>query len=190
MSHLWVRGRLFPDSFVAAPSVPPSEHSLVLKQENFIKSRTGTPVLLDQLVSSRFFMVLFCIIFHGMEHGTPRAQGNVFTPPLDFSIRVLESDALFSNLFIQVELSNYLYESLCSVPNIRIYGPMPSRTFQRAALCSFNVEGIHPTDIATLLDQQVCCKNKYGFLTFIFCEFCIIKAGIDAVGIENLGTNL
>ncbi|XP_057505303.1 cysteine desulfurase 1, chloroplastic-like isoform X2 [Actinidia eriantha] len=54
----------------------------------------------------------------------------------------------------EVELSNYLYESLLSVPNIRIYGPKPSQTVGRAALCSFNVEDIHPTDIATFLDQQ------------------------------------
>lgn len=54
----------------------------------------------------------------------------------------------------EVELSNYLYESLRSVPGIRIYGPVPSQTVPRAALCSFNIEDIHPTDIATFLDQQ------------------------------------
>ncbi|XP_065877389.1 cysteine desulfurase 1, chloroplastic [Euphorbia lathyris] len=53
----------------------------------------------------------------------------------------------------EMELANYLYESLCSVPGVRIYGPKPSDV-QRAALCSFNVENIHPTDIATFLDQQ------------------------------------
>lgn len=57
---------------------------------------------------------------------------------------------------LQVDLANHLYESLRSVPNVRIYGPAPSQTVTRAALCSFNVEGIHPTDIATFLDQQVC----------------------------------
>ncbi|KAG5525362.1 hypothetical protein RHGRI_031886 [Rhododendron griersonianum] len=57
-------------------------------------------------------------------------------------------------LRLEVELSNYLYESLRSVPNIRIYGPVPSQTVRRAALCSFNVKDIHPTDIATFLDQQ------------------------------------
>ena len=56
---------------------------------------------------------------------------------------------------IHVELANYLYNSLRSVPNIRIYGPEPSRVFKRAALCSFNVEDVHPTDVATFLDQQV-----------------------------------
>lgn len=55
----------------------------------------------------------------------------------------------------QVELSNYLYNSLFSVPSVRIYGPRPSKEENRAALCSFNVEDVHPTDIATFLDQQV-----------------------------------
>nr|KJB83590.1 hypothetical protein B456_013G254300 [Gossypium raimondii] len=55
----------------------------------------------------------------------------------------------------EMELANYLYEKLCSVPNIRIYGPKPSDDIHRAALCSFNIENIHPTDIATFLDQQV-----------------------------------
>lgn len=59
-----------------------------------------------------------------------------------------------SNL-VQVELANYLYERLQTAPNIRIYGPRPSESVTRAALCSFNVENIHPTDIATFLDQQV-----------------------------------
>ncbi|CAH1440352.1 unnamed protein product [Lactuca virosa] len=54
----------------------------------------------------------------------------------------------------EVELGNYLYENLHTVPGVRIYGPAPSQTVDRAALCSFNVEGLHPTDIATFLDQQ------------------------------------
>lgn len=54
----------------------------------------------------------------------------------------------------EIDLSNYLYESLRTVPGVRIYGPAPSQTVHRAALCSFNVEGLHPTDIATFLDQQ------------------------------------
>ncbi|KAA3485859.1 cysteine desulfurase 1, chloroplastic isoform X2 [Gossypium australe] len=54
----------------------------------------------------------------------------------------------------EMELANYLFEKLCTVPNIRIYGPKPSDDIHRAALCSFNIENIHPTDIATFLDQQ------------------------------------
>ncbi|KAK4741960.1 hypothetical protein SAY87_025548 [Trapa incisa] len=54
----------------------------------------------------------------------------------------------------EVELANYLYGRLESVPSIRIYGPKPSESITRSALCSFNVKNIHPTDIATFLDQQ------------------------------------
>jgi cysteine desulfurase / selenocysteine lyase len=61
----------------------------------------------------------------------------------------------FSLLCTQKELATYLYEKLISVPNVRIYGPSPSQTGHRAPLCSFNVENVHPTDIAEILDLQV-----------------------------------
>ncbi|PKI57804.1 hypothetical protein CRG98_021871 [Punica granatum] len=54
----------------------------------------------------------------------------------------------------EVELAHYLYERLQSVSDVRIYGPKPSESITRAALCAFNVENIHATDIATFLDQQ------------------------------------
>ncbi|CAN4096060.1 unnamed protein product [Withania somnifera] len=54
----------------------------------------------------------------------------------------------------EMELGSYLYDCLSSVSDVRIYGPAPSQTVKRAALCSFNVKGVHPTDIATFLDQQ------------------------------------
>lgn len=41
---------------------------------------------------------------------------------------------------------------LSTVTNVTIYGPNPCRG--RAALCSFNVDGLHATDISTLLDQE------------------------------------
>ncbi|XP_078445353.1 chloroplastic NIFS-like cysteine desulfurase [Wolffia australiana] len=54
----------------------------------------------------------------------------------------------------ELELVSYLYHSLQAVPKVRIYGPAPSATGRQAPLCAFNVENIHPTDIATLLDGQ------------------------------------
>ena len=57
--------------------------------------------------------------------------------------------------WLQLELANYLYDSLLTIPNIHVYGPAPSETNQRGALCSFNVEKLHATDIATILDEMV-----------------------------------
>ncbi|KAJ1273836.1 hypothetical protein BS78_05G015600 [Paspalum vaginatum] len=52
------------------------------------------------------------------------------------------------------ELGTYLYKSLISVPKVQIYGPALSQADHRAPLCSFNVENVHPTDIAEILDLQ------------------------------------
>jgi len=41
---------------------------------------------------------------------------------------------------------------LTAVPGVTVYGPPSSRG--RAALCSFNVEGLHATDVSTLLDHS------------------------------------
>jgi cysteine desulfurase/selenocysteine lyase len=42
---------------------------------------------------------------------------------------------------------------LRSINGLRIYGPSPDAAQGRAALATFNVEGIHPTDISTILDS-------------------------------------
>ncbi|KAL4859715.1 Cysteine desulfurase 1 [Chlorella vulgaris] len=50
------------------------------------------------------------------------------------------------------ELGAYLYAKLRRIDRVRIYGPSPEAAQGRAALATFNVEGIHPTDISTILD--------------------------------------
>ena len=53
------------------------------------------------------------------------------------------------------ELGAYLHEKLSAVDGVRVYGPPPAADGSgRAALCAFNVDGIHPSDLATLLDQE------------------------------------
>ena len=47
---------------------------------------------------------------------------------------------------------------LSAVDGVEIYGPPPS--VGRAALCSFNVEGLHATDVSTLLDQSGSCALR------------------------------
>lgn len=37
---------------------------------------------------------------------------------------------------------------------MRIYGPAPDAAQGRAALATFNVEGLHPTDLSTILDTS------------------------------------
>ncbi len=49
------------------------------------------------------------------------------------------------------ELAAYALERLAEVPGIVTYGPPPER---RAGIVSFNVEGIHPHDVAQVLDGE------------------------------------
>ncbi|KAI3943067.1 hypothetical protein MKW92_018383 [Papaver armeniacum] len=68
----------------------------------------------------------------------------------------------------EIELADYLYKSLRSIPNIRIYGPAPSRTVRRAALCAFNIDfsafdvDANATDIVIYLDSQHAVATQSG----------------------------
>ncbi|HEY2940290.1 MAG TPA: cysteine desulfurase [Gaiellaceae bacterium] len=49
------------------------------------------------------------------------------------------------------ELTTYALERLADLPGVITYGPPPDR---RAGIISFNVEGIHPHDVAQVLDSE------------------------------------
>lgn len=51
------------------------------------------------------------------------------------------------------DLAAHLWDSLAAVPGVTLYGPAPTAPRGRAALATFNVEGLHATDISTLLDD-------------------------------------
>nr|CAB3446470.1 unnamed protein product [Digitaria exilis] len=85
------------------------------------------------------------------EAGTPAIGEAIgFGAPIDY-LSCIGMDQIHE---YEKELATYLYESLLSVPNVRIYGPAPSQTDHRAPLCSFNVDNVHATDIAEILDLQ------------------------------------
>jgi cysteine desulfurase/selenocysteine lyase len=50
------------------------------------------------------------------------------------------------------EIGGYLYERLAALDKVTIYGPPPNVKRGRASLASFNVGGLHATDVSTLLD--------------------------------------
>jgi cysteine desulfurase/selenocysteine lyase len=56
----------------------------------------------------------------------------------------------------ELEITEYAYEALSEVDGLTVYGPPPSR---RAGVISFELEGIHPHDLATIADRdQVCLR--------------------------------
>jgi cysteine desulfurase / selenocysteine lyase len=89
---------------------------------------------------------------HKFEAGTP-AIGEAIA--LGRAVDYLMGLGMETIHAYEEELTAYLFKKLEQIPNLRIYGPKPNAMGQgRAALASFNVEGIHASDLATLLDHE------------------------------------
>jgi len=83
---------------------------------------------------------------HKFEAGTPNIAGGIaFGVALDYMNNIgFENIANYEN-----HLLEYSTEQLLKIEGMRIYGPTDNKT----AVISFNVSGIHPYDIGTILDK-------------------------------------
>ena len=86
---------------------------------------------------------------HNFEAGTP-AIGEAIA--LGAAVDYLSSIGMDKIHSYEQELTTYLVEKLAEIPQLRIYGPAIGK--ERAALAAFNVEGIHGSDLSTLLDHE------------------------------------
>jgi cysteine desulfurase/selenocysteine lyase len=85
---------------------------------------------------------------HKFEAGTaPMAEAVGFGAAIDY-LSNIGFDAIEAH---EHELAAYALERLADIPGITLYGP-PAR--RRAGIVSFNIEGIHPHDVAQILDMQ------------------------------------
>jgi cysteine desulfurase/selenocysteine lyase len=83
---------------------------------------------------------------HKFEAGTsPMAEAVGLAAAIDF-LEDIGFEAIEEH---ERELVVYALERLADVPGITLYGPPPER---RAGIVSFNVEGVHPHDVAQILD--------------------------------------
>jgi cysteine desulfurase/selenocysteine lyase len=106
-----------------------------------------------EMISEVFFDHFTCgELPHKFEAGTPAiGEAIALGAAIDY-LTALGMDKIHA---YEEELTAYLFKKLGQIPNLRIYGPQPNYKGQgRAALASFNVEGIHASDLATLLDQD------------------------------------
>jgi len=86
---------------------------------------------------------------HKFEAGTPNAGGAVgLAAAMDF-LDGIGHDALWQH---EQMLTRYGLERLNEVPGLRMFGP--GDVEERTAVFSFEIEGMHPHDIATVLDSQ------------------------------------
>jgi cysteine desulfurase/selenocysteine lyase len=82
------------------------------------------------------------------EAGTqPIAEAVGFGAAIDYVMEV----GLEAIEHHEQELAAYALERLAELPWVKTYGPPPDR---RAGIVSFNVDGIHPHDVAQILDGE------------------------------------
>jgi len=99
----------------------------------------------------------------GLESSTyapPPSRFEAGTPPiteaigLGAAIDYLNELGMASVHEYEKSLGGYLYAKLAEIPGLTLYGPSPSTCPDRAALVAFNHESVHPSDLATFLDQE------------------------------------
>ena len=68
------------------------------------------------------------------------------------AIEYLENIGMDNVHAIEKELVKYTYEKLSELPYVKIYGT--SDVDKRCGIISFNIDGVHPHDAASILDSH------------------------------------
>jgi cysteine desulfurase/selenocysteine lyase len=101
-----------------------------------------------EMISSVSFDVptTFNVPPYKFEAGTPHISGAI---ALGAAIKWMESVGLENIAAHELALTKYAHEKLLQIEGLRIYGTAENK----AGVVSFLVEGTHPSDLGTLLDQ-------------------------------------
>ncbi|MFW5850521.1 MAG: aminotransferase class V-fold PLP-dependent enzyme [Spirochaetota bacterium] len=83
------------------------------------------------------------------ETGTPNISGAI---GLGAAVDYLSSVGMERIAAHEEEVLDYAVERLSAVDNVTLYGPRDVR--QRGGILSFNVEGVHPHDVGSILDGE------------------------------------
>jgi len=101
----------------------------------------------EMIAEVTFEKTTYADLPHKFEAGTPNIAGGIaFGAAIDY----MNSVGFAEIAQYEDELLNYATHSLKEIEGLRIYGEAAEKT----AVISFNVEGIHPYDIGTLLDKM------------------------------------
>ncbi len=101
----------------------------------------------DMISSVSFEKTVFNRIPHKFEAGTPDIAGVV---GLGAAFDYVESVGLDRAAAHEREVLNYALQAVAAVPRVRLIG----RARERTGVLSFVMEGIHPHDVGTILDQE------------------------------------
>ncbi|MGC6431876.1 MAG: aminotransferase class V-fold PLP-dependent enzyme [Jejuia sp.] len=100
----------------------------------------------EMIAEVTFEKTTYADLPHKFEAGTPNICGGItFGAAIDYMQNVgFENIAAYEN-----ELLEYATEKLLAIDGLKIYGTSENKT----SVISFNLEGIHPYDVGTILDK-------------------------------------
>ncbi len=101
----------------------------------------------EMIAEVTFEKTTYAELPHKFEAGTPNIAGGIaFGAALDYMNAIgYESIASYED-----ELLAYATQQLKNIDGLKIYGEAPKKT----AVISFNIDGLHPYDVGTILDQM------------------------------------
>jgi cysteine desulfurase/selenocysteine lyase len=101
----------------------------------------------DMIREVRFEGTTFNTLPHKFEAGTPNIAGFI---GLGAAVDYVQGIRLARIAATEEALLHYATAQLLAIPGLRIIGTAP----HKAAVISFVVDGIHPHDLGTILDQE------------------------------------
>jgi cysteine desulfurase/selenocysteine lyase len=101
----------------------------------------------EMISAVSFAQTTYLSIPHTFEAGTPHVAGSIgLGAALDY-VRSIGIEAVAAH---EAELLSCATQQLADIPQVRIIGTAP----QKASVLSFVVDGVHPHDLATVLDRE------------------------------------
>ncbi|MCL4140487.1 UNVERIFIED_CONTAM: hypothetical protein GTU68_048549, partial [Idotea baltica] len=102
----------------------------------------------EMIAEVTFEKTTYADLPHKFEAGTPNICGGIaFGAAIDYMNSIgFENIAKYEN-----ELLKYATDKLLEIDGLKIYGPDVSEA--KTSVISFNIEGIHPYDIGTIVDK-------------------------------------
>jgi cysteine desulfurase/selenocysteine lyase len=101
----------------------------------------------DMIKSVTFAKTIFNDLPHKFEAGTPNIEGTI---GLGAAIDYMNQIDMAGVEAFEHDLLEYATKAISAVPGVRIIGTAK----EKAAVLSFVIEGIHPHDIGTILDNE------------------------------------
>lgn len=101
----------------------------------------------EMIATVSFEKTTYAGLPHKFEAGTPNIAGGIV---LGVAVDYMNSIGFDAIQSYESELLHYATEQLLQIEGLKIYGTAS----QKASVVSFNIEGIHPYDIGTIIDKK------------------------------------